>query len=336
MKVLITGHQGYIGAHLTKLAMDAGFEVAGCDIGLFDDCEWSEVPAPTVEWKRDFRVLSVQDLQGFDCVMHLAAISNDPMGEMDETVTYEVNREGTIDFALRCKEAGIPRFLFSSSCSIYGKGEKLDLDETANFNPVSAYAHSKVAVEKALNEMASEDFSPVMLRNATAYGLSPMLRIDLVANNLLGCALAYGDIRIMSDGSPWRPLVHCKDIANAFVALARAPKDVVHNQSINIGGNSENYQVRDVADQVKRLVPKANIVYTGEVGADPRDYRVKFDRLNTLLPEFRLEYSLQSGMDELFSAYIDHGFNKSDFEGNRYVRLRALKKTLPLLKEVAQ
>ncbi|HTV63354.1 MAG TPA: SDR family oxidoreductase [Verrucomicrobiae bacterium] len=328
MRILVTGHRGYIGPHLVKLLKDAGHHVVGVDIGYFDDCHWEPLPAADTEIHADFRSLSERDLEGLDCICHLAAISNDPMGDLDEKLTYDTNRDGSIELARRAKKAGVPRFLFSGSCSVYGKGETLDLDEGANFNPVSAYAVSKVETEKNVGPLADKYFSPAFLRNATAYGHSPNLRIDLVANNLLACAIARGDIRIMSDGSPWRPLIHCKDIARAFVLFAGAPRETIHNQAVNIGANDQNYQVRDVGDAVQRLVPAAKIVYTGEVGPDPRNYRVKFDKLYAMFPGFRLEYNLQTGLEELLKKYREHHFALKDFEGDQFVRLRALKKRL--------
>ncbi len=332
MKILVTGHRGYIGTHLVELLKNKGYEVVGCDLNLFEGCEFSDYIKPDKEIIGDIRDLKKEDLQTVDCVMHLAAISNDPMGDLNPELTYSINREGSINLAKLAKEAGVKRFLFSSSCSIYGKGEKLDLDETANFNPVSAYAESKIAAEEAISKMADNNFSPSFLRNSTAYGYSPMLRIDLVVNNLLACALAKGEIRIMSDGTPWRPLIHCRDIARAFVAFFEADKEIVHNKAVNIGGNKENYQVKDVADMVQNLLPEANIVFTGEVGADPRNYKVKFDLLNKLLPDFKLQYNLKSGMEELFKKYNDADFSLADFEGDKYVRLRTLKKQIDKIK----
>jgi nucleoside-diphosphate-sugar epimerase len=328
MKVFVTGHRGYIGPHLVALLQERGHQVTGCDIGYFDGCEWEPLPRPELELRQDYLEISVRDLEGHDCVMHLAAISNDPMGDLDENLTYRTNRDGSIRLAELAKKAGVPRFLFSGSCSIYGQGEKLDLDETANYNPVSAYAHSKVDTERAVSQMADQHFSPAFLRNATAYGHSPNLRIDLVANNLLACAVTRGDIRIMSDGTPWRPLVHCKDIARAFLAFLEAPINIIHNKAVNIGANTENYQVKDVGDEVQRLVPQADIVYTGEVGADPRNYRVRFDLLQELLPDFQLEYTLRSGLEEMYKKFIDHKFSLDDFNGDRFIRLRTLKKKL--------
>jgi nucleoside-diphosphate-sugar epimerase len=325
MKVFVTGHRGYIGTHLVDLLKQEGHTVIGCDVNLFEGCNWEPVVEPDRDLVTDTRAIEATDLEGCDCVMHLAAISNDPMGAINAQITFEVNRDASIRLAEMAKRAGVPRYLFAGSCSVYGKGEKLDLDESDPLNPLTAYAQSKIETEEAVSTLADDSFTPVFLRNSTAYGHSPMLRIDLVVNNLLGSAMAYGEIRIQSDGSPWRPLIHCRDIARAFIALAKAPKTAVHNKAINIGANTENYQVRDVGNQVQRLIPSAKIAYTGEVGADPRNYRVKFDLLYQLLPDFKLQYNLATGMEELHRKMVEHGFGKRDFEGDQFVRLRTLK-----------
>lgn len=335
MKVFVTGHKGYIGAHVVELLKQHGHSVMGCDLGLFDGCEWEAVVRPDHEVRKDVRDLTLHDLSGHDCIIHLAALSNDPMGDVDAASTFSINRDASIQIALLAKKAGVPRYLFASSCSIYGAGQKLDLDETDSLNPLTAYAKSKIQTEEAVSELADDDFSPAFLRNATAYGHSPMLRTDLVVNNLLACAVSTGEIRIMSDGSPWRPLIHCRDIAGAFIAFMEAPRDQIHNMAINVGGNSENYQVRDVGDMVRRLVPGATVAYTGEVGADPRNYRVKFDLLRARLPNFRLEYNLESGMEELHRKLRDRGFSIDDWNSDQFVRLRTLKGRLGLLERAA-
>ncbi|MCY2951180.1 MAG: SDR family oxidoreductase [Planctomycetota bacterium] len=335
MKAFVTGHRGYIGTHLVDVLKQEGHHVTGCDLGLFDGCNWAPMPKPDKELNKDVRGITPADLKGYDCVMHLAAISNDPMGNINAQLTFDINRDASIRIAKLAKAAGVPRFLFAGSCSVYGQGTKLDLDESDPLNPLTAYAQSKIETETAVSPLADDNFSPAFLRNSTAYGYSPMLRIDLVVNNLLGSALAYGEIRIQSDGSPWRPLIHCRDIARAFVAFARAPKAAIHNKAVNIGGNSENYQVRQVGDQVQRLIPSAKVTYTGEVGADPRNYRVKFDYLYSLLPDFKLQYNLVSGMEELHRKMVDYGFSKKDFEGDQFVRLRTLKKHLNLIQPTA-
>jgi nucleoside-diphosphate-sugar epimerase len=332
VKVFVTGHQGYIGAHLVDLLKAAGHSVTGCDLGLFAGTEWRPPTAPDRALVKDTRDVTVAELDGHDCVMQLAAISNDPMGDLDPELTFSVNRDASVRLAELAKAAGVPRYLLSSSCSIYGAGDKLDLAEDDPLKPVTAYAASKIESEHAIAKLAADDFSPAYLRNATAYGYSPALRVDLVVNNLLASALSYGEIRVMSDGSPWRPLIHCRDIAAAFVAFMQAPRERIHNQAVNVGGNSENYQVRDVGAQVARLVPGAEVVYTGEAGEDPRNYRVCFDRLEALLPDFALDYTLESGMEELHREMVDSGFGAREFESDRFVRLRWLQHELGRLR----
>jgi nucleoside-diphosphate-sugar epimerase len=321
--VFVTGHRGYIGVHLVDVLQRAGHRVTGCDTGLFDGCEWEPFATPARELRKDVRELELDDVRGHDCVMHLAAISNDPMGEVDVDLTLSVNRDASIRLAELAKEAGVPRWLFAGSCSVYGQATDHDVVETDRLSPLTAYARSKIETEDAVRPLADEEFTPVFLRNATAYGHSPMLRIDLVVNNLLACAHALGEIRIMSDGTPWRPLIHCRDIAGAFLALSQA--DVPGGTAVNVGANDENYQVRDVAALVQELVPAAEIEFTGEVGNDPRSYRVNFDLLAQLAPDFSLQYSLRSGMAELHAKLVEHDFSRADWEGDQFVRLRRLR-----------
>ncbi len=331
MKVFVTGHKGYIGAHLVELLKERGHTVTGCDLDLFEGCEWEPCVAADKDLRLDTRAVTAAELEGHDAVLHLAAISNDPMGDLDADITYGINRDASVRLAELSKQVGIERFVFFGSCSVYGKGEKLDLAEDDPLNPITPYATSKIDSEERIAPLADDDFTPVYMRNATAYGFSKMLRTDLVVNNLLGSALAYNEIRIMSDGSPWRPLIHCRDIARASIAFMEAPREQVHNKAVNVGGNSENYQVKDVADQVKRLIPGADITFTGEVGADPRNYRVNFDMLGEVLPDFELAYNLESGMEELHRKMVEHGFDAADFEGDQFVRLRTLSKRMDRL-----
>jgi nucleoside-diphosphate-sugar epimerase len=320
--VLVTGHRGYIGVHLVDVLQRAGHTVTGCDSGLFVGCEWEPFAVADVELHKDVRELQRDDVRGHDCVMHLAAISNDPMGDVDPELTLSVNRDASVRLARLAKESGVPRFLFAGSCSVYGQATDHDVVEADPLNPLTAYARSKIEVEEAIRPLADEGFTPVFLRNATAYGHSPMLRIDLVVNNLLACAHALGEIRIMSDGTPWRPLIHCRDIARAFLVLAEA--DVPGGTAVNVGANDENYRVRDIAALVQELVPEARIEFTGEVGNDPRSYRVSFDLLGRLAPEFELEYTLRRGMEELHEKLVEHEFSREDWDGDRFVRLRRL------------
>lgn len=326
-KVFVTGHLGYIGVHVVDLLKKQGHHVTGCDLDLFEGCEWDPFTRPDRELISDIRTLSHHDLKGFDSIIHLAAISNDPMGDLDPEITYSINREGTIALAEAAKAAKVPQFLFASSCSIYGKGDTLDIDENGATAPLTPYAQSKIEAEKALQSLSDPSFKTVSLRNATAYGYSPMLRIDLVVNNLLACALARGDIRVMSDGSPWRPLIHCRDIARAFLAFLNNPPRQ-NALIVNVGANEENYQVKQVVEKVHARLPHTQVVFTGEVGKDPRNYRVNFDLLGEVLPEFKLEYTLDKGIEELFCKYKEKNFSLKDFEGDQFVRLRTLKHRL--------
>lgn len=324
-RVFVTGHRGYIGTHLIHLLKESGHHVTGCDSNLFEECACTPFTHPDVELTRDFRSLTVQDLDGHDCVMHLAALSNDPMGELDVRVTREINYQGTVVLAQAAKQAGIPLFLFASSCSIYGKGAQLTIAEEGVTAPLTAYAASKIDAERALSDLSSEYFHVGLLRNATAYGFSPMLRIDLVVNNLLASAFTKGEIRVMSDGTSWRPLIHCQDIAHAFITWMKHPPEE-HSLALNIGNNAENYQVRDMVQKIHAYLPGAKPVFTGEIGADPRNYRVNFDLLKTKLPQFTCSYTIDEGIEELIQKYKQIGFSSSDFDGDRFVRLRTLKR----------
>lgn len=329
-KIFVTGHLGYIGVHVVDLLKKSGHVVIGCDLNLFEDCQFEDFERPDEEIIADFRTLEPFHFQDVDCVMHLAAISNDPMGDLDPEITYSINQKGTFQLASSAKQGGVPLFLFASSCSIYGKGESLDIDEKGETSPLTAYAVSKIESEKILQELSSKTFKTVSLRNATAYGFSPMLRIDLVVNNLLACAFAKSEIRVLSDGSPWRPLIHCIDIARAFIAFLNTPLEET-SFIVNVGANDQNFQVKDVVQKVHAKLPHTKIIFTGEVGKDPRNYRVNFDLLSKTLPNFSLEYSLDKGIDELFHKYQEKNFSINDFEKDEFVRLRVLKKRLERL-----
>jgi nucleoside-diphosphate-sugar epimerase len=325
VRLFVTGHRGFIGCRVVEVLKEAGHSVTGCDLDLFAGCGWEPLP------RADRELVAAAELEGYDCVVHLAAISNDPMGELDPEQTIATNTLGALHVAAAAKEAGVGRFLLAGSCSVYGHAAKPAMTEGDPLTPLTVYARSKIEAEAAIAPLASDGFAPVFLRAATAYGHSPMLRVDLVVNNLLACAYATGSIRIMSDGSPWRPLVHCRDLARAFLALAEAPAGAVSGRAVNVGGNEENYRVREIADQVQRLLPEAEIVYTGKVGADPRSYRVSFDLLGELVPGFRLEYTLATGMEDLLRKLEEHRFSLADWEGPRVVRLRTLRDRLALL-----
>lgn len=323
MKVLVTGHDGYIGSVLVPKLVQAGHEVHGLDSFLFEGCSFGRDPEPVPYERVDLRDIRPEHLKRFDAVVHLAAISNDPLGDLAPDTTYEVNHHSSVRLAELAKQAGVERFVFASSCSLYGAASPKDvLSESAPFNPVSAYGESKVFVERDVSRMADDDFTPVFLRNATVYGDSPRLRLDLVVNDLVATAFATGDILIKSDGTPWRPLVHVEDVAAAMIASLEAPKEAVHNEAFNIGRTTENYQVRDVADLVTGVVPGSKVRYAEGGGPDERCYRVSFDKAEASLPGFEARWTVPDGIRQLHEAFQHHGMGTGDLEGSRYVRLR--------------
>lgn len=328
MRVLVTGHLGYIGPHLVELLMDAGHEVTGVDLDLFATSAFAPLRLPQSSLVMDLLDLSVEDLRGFDAVAHLAGISNDAMGTLNPELTWRVNYHGTLQLAERARAAGVRRFLQASSCSVYGKTDEEAIAEDGQPAPISVYAETKIEIEKALSRLATDDFSPVYLRNATAYGSSPRLRLDLVLNNLLASAYTTGVIRVMSDGTPWRPLIHCRDIARAFVRFLDAPPEVWHDQAFNVGSGRETYQVRDVANLVKELLPGSELSFAPGAAADPRDYKVDFAKLEARFPDFRLEYDLERGARELLDDFRRYGISSDCLTGDQFVRLKALRRKL--------
>jgi nucleoside-diphosphate-sugar epimerase len=328
MRILVTGHHGYIGSVAVSILAAAGHDLTGLDTFLYEGCDLvpgEEIPS----MRRDVRDVQAADLRPFDAVVHLAALSNDPLGDLRPELTHEINFEATVGLASAAKAAGVGRFVFASSCSMYGAADTAEaIDETGELRPMTAYAESKVRSEAALSRLADDSFSPISMRNATAYGASPRLRVDVVLNNLVGWAMTTGRIRIMSDGTPWRPLVHVRDIARAIVALLDAPHELVHGESFNIGADGQNYQVRELAEIVREVVPGCEIEYAGDGGPDPRSYRVDFGKLARVLPEFELEWTARAGAVELAEAYEAAGLTFREFDGDRYVRVRHLTRLL--------
>lgn len=303
----------------------AGHEVIGLDAYLFDGCTFgSELPA-VAALRMDIRDVSRSDLHGFDAVIHLAALSNDPLGDLNPECTYEVNHRASVRLASLAKEAGVPRFLFSSSCSLYGVAGEAILAEDAPFNPVTPYGLSKVLVEHDVSMLADDRFSPTFLRNATAYGISPRFRADLVVNNLVGFAYTTGEILIRSDGTPWRPLVHVEDIGRAFLAVLHAPRDLIHNQAFNVGRTEENFRVREIAEMVQDVIPASKVTYAKGGGPDPRCYRANCDKLATTLPEFKPQCTVHDGIEELYAAFKAHSLTADEFLGPRYFRIKRIK-----------
>ncbi len=325
MRVLLTGHDGYIGAVMAPWLKARGHEVVGLDSFYFEGCDFGAQGTPVSALRLDVRDVEPHHLSGFDAVIHLAGLSNDVLGDLDPELTYEINHRASIRLAAYAKEAGVKRFLFSSSCSMYGAaaGDAM-LTEEASFNPVTPYAESKVRVEEELSGMADDDFSPIFLRNATVYGLSPKLRADLVVNNLVGYAVATGEVKLQSDGTPWRPLVHIEDVCQAFAIVLEAPRELVHNQAFNVGRNEDNVQIRDIAEIVAEVVPDSRITYAEGASADTRCYQVDCGKLPRTLPEFSPQWTLRRGIESLYQAYAGDGLTIDRFL-DRYVRLKWIK-----------
>ena len=327
MRVLITGHNGYIGSVMSRL-ISTRHDVVGLDTYFFERCTLGTERADLRALRVDLRDVREEHLAGFDAVVHLAALSNDPLGNLHAETTYEINHRASVRLAQLAKAAGVPRFLFASSCSLYGVAGDEMLDEDAGFNPITPYGESKIMVERDVLPLADEKFTPVFLRNATAYGVSPRLRLDVVVNNLVGAALATGEILVQSDGTPWRPLVHVEDFSRAFLAVLEAPKERVHAQAFNVGRTDENYRVSELAEFVRRAVPGTTVRYADGGGPDPRSYRVNCDKLARAVPAYKPTWRVPDGVAQLVESYKAAGFGKEQWEGTRFFRIKRIQELL--------
>jgi nucleoside-diphosphate-sugar epimerase len=326
MRVLLTGHNGYIGSVMSRMLSEAGHEVVGLDAYLYEECTFGPSTPDPAALRLDMRDAEPAHLAGYDAVIHLAALCNDPLGSMDPDLTHEINHRASVRLAELARNAGVHRFLFASSCSLYGVAGDEMLQEDAAFNPITPYGVSKVLVEQDVANLADDTFSPSYLRNATAYGVSPRLRLDVVVNNLVAAAYTTGHVLIQSDGTPWRPLVHVEDFSRAFLAVLHAPKELIHNQAFNVGRTRENYRVSELAEIVRDVVPGSRITYAQGGGPDPRSYRVDCSKLENTLPDYKPLWTVRRGVEQLAAAFQREQLTAADFQGHRYLRIRNIQR----------
>jgi nucleoside-diphosphate-sugar epimerase len=324
VKVLVAGDRGYIGAVLVPMLQAAGHQVSGLDAGLYERCDFLGGPIPIGTLRRDIRDVTAADLAGLDAVVCLAALSNDPLGALNVQATHGINHIGTLRLAEAAKAAGVTRFVFASSCSLYGAAGSAPVAEDAPLNPVTPYGETKSLAEQGLSLLADDTFSPTYMRNATAYGPSPRLRLDIVVNNLSAVALTTGQVRLESDGTAWRPLVHVADISRACLAMLTAPRELIHDQAFNVGRGKANLRIREVAEMVAAAVPGSTLAFAPGAGTDARNYRVDFSKLEDTFPNLRLSETVAGGAAALVAAYTEHGLTAADFAGSRYFRLRRI------------